>query len=160
MSLDSFLQNLRSLGELITGVPVGSGAFYLLLGVTLFALLVAGKLITSALGGGGRGFVPIFLAQVLIVALGLLGAALVLTVLAPHTSSVLLLRGATITGAGAGAFTGVVLFSRFLMGVPRGVGLAVTILTLAIGYGALWGAQQLLGSGEQVLEEYQKQVTE
>ncbi|QYY35331.1 hypothetical protein [Ruficoccus sp. ZRK36] len=151
------------MSEFIVGAPWASGAFYLLVGVGVFALLVMGKLMASMIGGNSRGFLPILLAQLVIVALGLGAAVLVQTLLAPHTQSVPLLHGSVIAGAAIGGFVGVVLVSRFLMGVTRGVGLVVTVLTLALGFGAIWGGRQLLGSidrGEQVIENVHQQMEE
>ena len=163
MNFDAFLPNLRSLSELILRVPVGTGAFYLLVGLVLFALLVGGKLMLAAFGGGNRGFVPVLLAQAAVVALALLGATLVQTLLAPHIQSVPLLNGSLIAGAAIGGFIGVVLLSRMLMGVAPGVGLIVTLLTLAVAYAVLWGGQQLLVSiehGQDQIEEIRDRIAE
>ncbi|MBC2593617.1 hypothetical protein H5P28_05010 [Ruficoccus amylovorans] len=163
MSLDSFLQNLRSLAEFILKVPYGTGAFYLLLGVVLFSLLIVGKLMSSAFGGGSRGFVPVFLSQVIVVVLALACAALTQTLLAPQVNSVPLLHGSIIAAAAIGGVIGVLMTSRLLLGVVPGVGIVITLLTLALSYGVLWGAEKLLhsvGQSEQIIEQYQARVAE
>ncbi len=160
--MNHFITHLKWLAERVVQAPFGSGEFYVLLGVAAFVMLVAGSFINGAIIGKTKGSLVVFLAQVLILLVAFVMAALVQAYAGEAIGNAHTLNLLSVALAILGGWFMFSLLRKPMMNAGWVTGLMACLFVFALGYAGLWVGDEvftLLETGSDKVNELKQEFT-